>query len=219
MTEIATAAEPSSPADSPFVQLNIIFAADGGPDNLRFVEVENFAGASVNAGTWIDRLDGLKALSLTVHKSDLRTDAHTAAEVATDWISQLALDIAEAVMGNPIVEVTFVTDDEQDGFKSDIQIEAARVLRRIASKAHANTMARPAGRLGPFNIADGAHEANARAEAGLAAMTKDATDVVLGLLRHSCVADAHASDKDAEDHDAERAARAFIARALAAGEK
>lgn len=54
------------------VELHIVFQNDGGPDNLRFVEVENIDGESVAAGTWIDRPDGLRALALTVHRSDLR---------------------------------------------------------------------------------------------------------------------------------------------------
>ena len=53
-----------------FQELHIIFQDDGGPANLRFVEVETPDGKSVRAGTWLKR-DGYDVLALTVHKSDL----------------------------------------------------------------------------------------------------------------------------------------------------
>lgn len=53
-------------------ELHIVFADDGGPANLRLVEVETIDGLSVEAGTWLDRSDGLKALALSVHKADIR---------------------------------------------------------------------------------------------------------------------------------------------------
>jgi len=65
-----------------FQELHIIFQDDGGPANLRFVEVETPDGKSVRAGTWLKR-DGYDVLALTVHKSDLPaapSEGHAALE-------------------------------------------------------------------------------------------------------------------------------------------
>lgn len=55
-----------------FFELHIVFADDGGPANLRFVETERLDGVSINVGTWRDRQDGLKTLVLSVHKSNIK---------------------------------------------------------------------------------------------------------------------------------------------------
>lgn len=51
-------------------------------------------------------------------------------------IADLSWQIAEAVLGNPSVEAVFGEDDHSaDGFKSDVQIEASRVLRTFTLTA------------------------------------------------------------------------------------
>ncbi len=45
--------------------INIIFDGPPGPESGRFVEVETDDGASINAGEWIKREDGLWALRIT----------------------------------------------------------------------------------------------------------------------------------------------------------
>ena len=45
--------------------INIVFDGPPGPEAGRFVEVETDDGASINAGEWIDRGDGLWALRIT----------------------------------------------------------------------------------------------------------------------------------------------------------
>jgi len=52
------------------VELHIVFQDDGGPANLRFVEVETIDGKSVRAGTWMKRND-YDVLTLSVHRSDI----------------------------------------------------------------------------------------------------------------------------------------------------
>lgn len=46
--------------------LDVVFDGPPSHESGRFVEVENMAGASVRAGEWIDRGDGLWALRLRV---------------------------------------------------------------------------------------------------------------------------------------------------------
>ena len=43
-------------------------------------------------------------------------------------IEGIAKDVAAAVMGNPIIQITFSPGAEQDGFQSDLRIELTRVL-------------------------------------------------------------------------------------------
>lgn len=47
----------------------------------------------------------------------------------------------------------------------------------------------------------------------LTLVVEDCLDALKGMLRHSCVADAHPEDKDSEDHVAERTARHAISKA------
>lgn len=52
-----------------------------------------------------------------------------------------------------------------------------------------------------------------KANACLMASAPELLDALKAMLAHSCVADADPNDKDAEDHDAERMARAAIKKA------
>lgn len=69
---LAAAPSPSSEAVGwrP-IELHIVFKDEGGPGNLRFVEVETIDRRSVRAGTWMKRDDGYDVLALSVHPSDL----------------------------------------------------------------------------------------------------------------------------------------------------
>ena len=56
---------PGKGAPGPPRPINIVFDGPPGPEAGRFVEVETDDGASINAGEWIDRGDGLWALRIT----------------------------------------------------------------------------------------------------------------------------------------------------------
>jgi len=58
-------------------ELHIVFKDEGGPSNLRFIEVETIDGRSVRAGTWLKR-DGYDILALSVHPSDVALAASPA---------------------------------------------------------------------------------------------------------------------------------------------
>lgn len=58
-------------------ELHIVFKDEGGPSNLRFIEVETIDGRSVRAGTWLKR-DGYDILALSVHLSDVALAASPA---------------------------------------------------------------------------------------------------------------------------------------------
>lgn len=51
-------------ADGEEKYIDIVFDGPPGPESGRFVESENMAGASINAGRWIDRGNGLWALRI-----------------------------------------------------------------------------------------------------------------------------------------------------------
>jgi len=72
----AIAALPASPAPTEEgrqpIELHIVFKDEGGPANLRFIEVETPDGKSVRAGTWLKREDGYAVLAMSVHPSDVR---------------------------------------------------------------------------------------------------------------------------------------------------
>lgn len=47
--------------------IDIVFDGPPGPTCGRFIEVENSAGASISAGEWVDRGEGLWALRIPKH--------------------------------------------------------------------------------------------------------------------------------------------------------
>lgn len=57
-------------------ELNLVFKDEGGPSNLRFVEIETPDGKSVSAGTWTKQGD-YDILKLSVHPSDIQWRVET----------------------------------------------------------------------------------------------------------------------------------------------
>jgi hypothetical protein len=57
-------------------ELRIVFDGPPGPESCRFVEVENEAGASINAGEWVERPDG--CWELRIQQSPLPVAGYTA---------------------------------------------------------------------------------------------------------------------------------------------
>lgn len=61
--------------------IDIVFDSPPGAVSGRFVEAENPAGVSVNAGKWIDRGDGLWALRIPVQSAAVRPNPDDARQV------------------------------------------------------------------------------------------------------------------------------------------
>lgn len=70
---VAALAQPAAQEGWRPTELHIVFKDEGGPANLRFIEVETLDGRSVRAGTWMKRADGYDVLALSVHPSDVPT--------------------------------------------------------------------------------------------------------------------------------------------------
>jgi hypothetical protein len=74
---------------------DIVFDGPPGHEAGRFVEVEDGAGRSINAGEWIKRDDGLWALRLT------ESDTHIIPVFAEDGKTPVLFDVYVLVAGQP----------------------------------------------------------------------------------------------------------------------
>lgn len=84
--------------------MDIVFDGPPGPTSGRFVEVEDAAGKSFNAGEWLQRPDGFWVLRLT--QSRLENFALQALKVMEEdmrWDSDTLVAIAEAAYTNGLV--------------------------------------------------------------------------------------------------------------------
>lgn len=96
--------------------IDIVFDAPPGPESGRFVEVEDETGRSINAGSWLESLDGFHRLRI-----------HTPLNLAEVLSTQQAL---QARMGDP-------TGFGEAGVKENllhVMVEAVEALREINFK-------------------------------------------------------------------------------------
>jgi hypothetical protein len=76
--------------------LDVVFDGAPGPEGPRFIEVEDEQGASVSAGSWVDRGDGTWALrlerpilpgDLVEHRSKPELDEREVVSVGRDFLT------------------------------------------------------------------------------------------------------------------------------------